>query len=484
MLKVYNTLTKKKEKFKPIEDKIVKMYVCGPTVYDYCHIGHARSLISFDTIRRYLEFKGYKVIYVQNFTDIDDKMINRAKEENVAVHELAEKFIDAYFEDTHPLNIRKAVYHPRATAIIPDMIDVINVLLEKGYAYNIDGNIYFDTTKYDEYGKLAGFTLKDDNYSKGTMCKIYIGEKRHKKDFALWKKKKEGEPSWKSPWGEGRPGWHIECSTMCMKYLGENIDIHGGGQDLIFPHHQNEIAQSEAYSGKKPFVKYWLHNGFVNIDSEKMSKSLGNFITIRDALKKYPPELLRFLLVSVHYRNPINFNEDQVRVAKRTLDKFYLTLDFLNQYQNIITNINDKEIVLPIKKEEKELLDKIEKDFIIAMDNDFNTHNAMIALLELVKFINKNMANITFFSKEFIGKANKLILDFGEILGLFLTYKYPTKEDKKIFELLSILMEIRYQARNEKNYKLADKIRDKIKEIGFIIKDFKNFSIFQKILEN
>ncbi|MHA1830757.1 MAG: arginine--tRNA ligase domain-containing protein, partial [Candidatus Helarchaeota archaeon] len=217
MLKVYNTLTKKKEKFKPIEDKIVKMYVCGPTVYDYCHIGHARSLISFDTIRRYLEFKGYKVIYVQNFTDIDDKMINRAKEENVAVHELAEKFIDAYFEDTHPLNIRKAVYHPRATAIIPDMIDVINVLLEKGYAYNIDGNIYFDTTKYDEYGKLAGFTLKDDNYSKGTMCKIYIGEKRHKKDFALWKKKKEGEPSWKSPWGEGRPGWHIECSTMCMK---------------------------------------------------------------------------------------------------------------------------------------------------------------------------------------------------------------------------------------------------------------------------
>ncbi|MHA1829915.1 MAG: DALR domain-containing protein, partial [Candidatus Helarchaeota archaeon] len=280
------------------------------------------------------------------------------------------------------------------------------------------------------------------------------------------------------------PGWHIECSTMCMKYLGENIDIHGGGQDLIFPHHQNEIAQSEAYSGKKPFVKYWLHNGFVNIDSEKMSKSLGNFITIRDALKKYPPELLRFLLVSVHYRNPINFNEDQVRVAKRTLDKFYLTLDFLNQYQNIITNINDKEIVLPIKKEEKELLDKIEKDFIIAMDNDFNTHNAMIALLELVKFINKNMANITFFSKEFIGKANKLILDFGEILGLFLTYKYPTKEDKKIFELLSILMEIRYQARNEKNYKLADKIRDKIKEIGFIIKDFKNFSIFQKILEN
>jgi len=483
LLKVYNTLTRKKEEFTPIQDKIVKMYVCGPTVYDYCHIGHARSFIAFDTIRKYLEYNGYNVIFVQNFTDIDDKMINRANAENCQVHELAEKFINAYFEDTEPLNLKTATYYPRATALIPDMIAIIKVLMEKGYAYEVLGDIYFDITKFTGYGELANIKIGDDELEEiedGAPCKIYIGNKKHKKDFALWKKKKQGEPSWWSPWGEGRPGWHIECSTMSIKYLGDQIDIHGGGQDLIFPHHQNEIAQSEAYSGKKPFVKYWLHSGFVNINNEKMSKSLGNFITIRDALSKYPAEVIRFFLVSTQYRNPIDFSEDQIQIAKRTLDKFYITLDFLEQYSIIIRNFDKNSALISIKKEEIDLLSKVKDKFIQSMDNDFDTHNAILALMELIRYINKNMENILIFSVEFINKAFKLILELGEVLGLFLNYKYPTQNRKTIIELISILLKIRNQARKNKNYKVADEIRDKIKELGYSIKDFKEFSIIQK----
>ncbi|MBD3230781.1 MAG: cysteine--tRNA ligase [Candidatus Lokiarchaeota archaeon] len=480
MLKVYNTLSKEKEEFRPIEKKKVKMYVCGPTVYDDCHIGHARSLIAFDTIRRYLEFIGYEVIYVQNFTDIDDKMIKRANEQNREIHELAEEYINKYYEDTKPLNIRKATYQPRATAVISDMIKIIRVLLEKGYAYNVEGNLYFNIMKFPSYGKLAGFEADEEEREEGAVCKVYIGEKKHKKDFALWKKKKENEPSWWSPWGEGRPGWHIECSTMSIKYLGNKIDIHGGGQDLIFPHHQNEIAQSEAYSGEKPFVKYWLHNGFVNIQSEKMSKSLGNFITIREALEKYPPEAIRFLLVSTHYRRPIDFNEDQVESSIRTLDKIYVALDFLEQVLRGNTNVNDQIIKKDLIDEEKKILEDTERDFIDAMNNDFDTHNAIVPLIKLVKYINGNMESSKVFSKEFISEAFTLLVNLGEILGLFLEYKNPLKERQNTLNLIDNLINIRDQARKEKNYKLADKIRDNIKDIGYILKDFKSFSLVQQ----
>ena len=459
------------------------MYVCGPTVYDYCHIGHARSLIVFDTIRRYLEFKRYKVIYVLNFTDIDDKMINRANKENRTIYELAEKYITAYFEDTKPLNIKHATYHPRATAVIPEIIEFIKILLEKGYAYNIDGNVYFNIMKFPNYGELAGFEANEEERQKGTICKIYTGEKKHKKDFALWKRKKEGEPSWDSPWGEGRPGWHIECSVMSTKYLGTKIDIHGGGQDLIFPHHQNEIAQSEAYSEEKPFVRYWLHNGFVNINSEKMSKSLGNFITIKKALEIYPPEVLRFLLVSTHYRKQIDFSEDQIQTARRTLDKFYITLDFLTQYSRIITHFNNNSKREQKSQEEIDLIKQVRNDFIIAMDNDFDVHNAIVVLTQLVRYINNKMETPSSFSQEFITESFKIFINLGGILGLFYEYKNHSVDKKNILELINYLLEIRKDARINKNYDLADKIRDKIKDINYIIKDFKKFSLIQEKID-
>jgi cysteinyl-tRNA synthetase len=461
------------------------MYVCGPTVYDYCHIGHARSLIVFDTIRRYLEYTGYDVIYVQNFTDIDDKMINRANRDNIEVFELAEKYINRYFEDTEPLNLKRATYHPRATAVIPEMIDIIQMLLDKGYAYSVEGNIYYDTTKFLDYGKLAGFKVDEieesDQEENTEVCTAYITEKKNRKDFALWKKEKEGEPSWWSPWGRGRPGWHMECSTMSIKYLGVQIDIHGGGQDLIFPHHENEIAQSEAYSDKKPFVKYWLHNGFVNINSEKMSKSLGNFITIKDALTKYPGEVLRFLLVSTHYKKPIDFTESQMEKASRTLDKFYISLDYLDQYSNIISNYIDKDIKKSLLEEEKELLYIIENDFIEAMNDDFDVHNAILSLLELVRYINGKMENPSSFSIEFIDGAFNALTDLGETLGLFLDYKYPSEEAKGIKTTINFLLKIRDNARSEKNYDLADQIRDRIGKIGFLVKDFEKFSLYQRV---
>lgn len=483
LLKVYNTLSKKKEEFRSIEKNKVKMYVCGPTVYDDCHIGHARSLIAFDTIRRYLEFLGYNVIYVQNFTDVDDKMINRANEQNREIYELAEEYITRYFEDTKPLNIKRATYHPRATAVINKMIEIIKILLEKGYAYNINGNLYFNIMKFPSYGELAGFKVDEEEGGVSVACKIYLGEKKDRKDFALWKKKKEGEPSWWSPWGGGRPGWHIECSTMSIKYLGNKIDIHGGGQDLIFPHHQNEIAQSEAYSGEKPFVRYWLHNGFVNIESEKMSKSLGNFITIRAALEKYPAEAIRFLLVSTHYRKPIDFSEDQVESSIRTLDKIYIALDFLEQFLRGNTNINSQITENSLKKEEIDLLEEVKKDFIDSMNDDFDTHGAIVPLMKLVKYINGNMETPESFSKKFISKSFELLINLGEILGLFLEYKNPSKERQNTLTLIDNLINIRDEARQEKNYKLADKIRDNIKDIGYIIKDFKSFSLVQRLHE-
>jgi len=479
MLMVYNSLTRKKEEFRPLEDNIVKMYVCGPTVYDYCHIGHARSFIAFDTIRRYLEFKGYKVIYVQNFTDIDDKMIKRAKQENKEVFELAEYFINAYFEDTTPLNLKRADYYPRATSMIPEMIEIIKVLIEKGFAYEIDGNVYFDVMKFPDYGKLAGINIEEHEAQR--RCKFIDYEKKHDKDFALWKKKKEGEPSWWSPWGYGRPGWHIECSAMSIKYLGEQIDIHGGGNDLIFPHHQNEIAQSEAFSGKKPFVKYWLHNGFVNINSEKMSKSLGNFITIREALQKYPAEALRFLLVSTHYRKPIDFSEAQINTAIRTLNKFYQALDFLEQFEFIIEQIKDISIRNNLTEVEKTLLEQVENEFIEAMDNDFDTHNAIAAIMKLIKYINGKMGNPENFSHQFIKNSFKLILKLTEVLGLFENYRNPSKNRQNLHKLIQYLISLRTEYRKNKEFDLADKIRDVIKEIGYTIKDFKNFSLYQKL---
>ncbi|WP_058486082.1 cysteine--tRNA ligase [Defluviitalea phaphyphila] len=455
-MKIYNTLTKKKEEFIPLEKNTIKMYVCGPTVYNYIHIGNARPYIIFDTVRRYFEYKGYEVKYVQNFTDIDDKIIKKANEENKTAMEIAEKYIAEALKDAEGLNVKKATVHPRVTQEIPEIIAMIEKLIKKGFAYEVEGTVYFDTQAFKSYGKLSHKNQEDLEAG----ARIEINEnKKHPMDFVLWKPKKEGEPFWESPWGDGRPGWHIECSAMAKKYLGDTIDIHAGGEDLIFPHHENEIAQSEAANGK-PFVRYWMHNGFINVDNKKMSKSKGNFFTLREVAEEFPYEVIRFFMLSAHYRSPINFSRQLMESAQSSLERIknaVLNLDH-------IINHADKDDML---EEEISLIDKIEsfvKKFEEAMEDDFNTADAISVIFELVRFTNIHANSKS--SKKFALTIKEKIINLCNILGL-LEKEEENIIDKEIEELINK----RQKARKEKNWALADKIRDDLKERGIILED-------------
>ncbi|HAR62746.1 MAG: cysteine--tRNA ligase [Candidatus Margulisiibacteriota bacterium] len=434
---IYNTLKGKKEEFVPATPPRVSMYVCGVTVYDYCHIGHGRAYTVFDTIRRFLEYTGYNVIYIQNFTDIDDKIIKRAKELQSQWQEISTKFIDEYFVDMDSLNIQRATSYPKATEHIEDMIAMITTLVNKHYAYEIEGSVYFSVRSFPEYGKLSGRNLED--MQAGARVEVDT-RKQHPMDFALWKKAADDEPGWASPWGKGRPGWHIECSAMSIKYLGPTFDIHGGGADLIFPHHENEIAQTEACSGK-PFARYWVHNGFVNINKEKMSKSLGNFFTIREVLNDYKPEELRLFYLMTHYRKPINYSIEYLDDAKKALERLYNAL-----YLKGTSPKGNNELTT------------IEKSFDEAMSDDFNTAQALGVLFELAKYINKALDT----------DAQLLLKKLGNILGIL----YQAKEENGILEKdIHILIEERNAARKNKNFARADEIRIALEKQGIILED-------------
>lgn len=458
-MKLYNTLTRKKEDFKPLDEKQVKMYSCGPTVYNYFHIGNARPFIIFDTLRRYLEYKGFDVKFVQNFTDIDDKMIKRANEEGITVQELAERFIKEYYADAEGLGIGRASVHPKATENIDSIIELIRSLEEKGYAYAVGGDVYFSTKSFKEYGKLSHQSLEDLELG----SRIDVDErKRDPMDFALWKAQKPGEPAWDSPWGKGRPGWHIECSAMATKYLGETIDIHSGGQDLIFPHHENEIAQSEAATGK-PFANYWLHNGFINVNNEKMSKSAGNFFTVRDIIKQFDYEVIRFFMLSAHYRSPINFSAELLEQAGNGLDRMYKCLEnieHLGKSSGEARTSGSEETRL------KERLLELKAKYAEAMDDDLNTADAIASMFEMVKEINTFTSSTVEVSKEMLCFCQDLLKELGGVLGIL------TKEkDKNIDSEIEEFIERRQQARKEKNWKLADEMRDRLKDMGIALED-------------
>nr|WP_330383667.1 cysteine--tRNA ligase [Romboutsia hominis] len=455
-LKLYNTLTRTKEEFVPLEEGKVKMYVCGPTVYNYIHIGNARPFIMFDTLRRYLEYRGFDVTYVQNFTDVDDKIIKRSHEENITPEEVANKYINEYFVDADGLGIKRADVHPRVTDNIQQIIDFVKELEEKGYAYESNGDVYFDTKKFEGYGKLS--KQNQDDLEAGARIEVN-SQKRHPMDFVLWKAKKEGEPGWESPWGEGRPGWHIECSVMSNRYLGETIDIHAGGQDLTFPHHENEIAQSEARSGKT-FSNYWVHNGYININNEKMSKSLGNFFTVREISEKYDLEIVRFFMLSAHYRNPVNFSDEMLAQAKAGFERLYNAKEKL---EFTIENLKEGSLT----EGEKDLVSELNSyrdKFINAMEDDLNTADAISAIFELSKFINTNVNENS--SLEFA----KLCLDeFNELTSVLNIVN--KKNDDILDEEIENLIQKRVDAKKNKDYKLADEIRQELLERGIILED-------------
>ena len=455
-MKLYNTLTRTKEEFVPLEEGKVKMYVCGPTVYNFIHIGNARPFIMFDTLRRYLQYKGYEVTFVQNFTDVDDKIIKRGHEEGISPEEVANKYIDEYFVDADGLGIKRADVHPRVTDNIQQIIDFVKDLEDKGYAYEVNGDVYFDTKKFEGYGKLS--RQNQDELEAGARIEVN-DQKRHPMDFVLWKSKKEGEPGWNSPWGEGRPGWHIECSVMSNRYLGETIDIHAGGQDLAFPHHENEIAQSEARSGKT-FSNYWIHNGYININNEKMSKSKGNFFTVRDISKQYDLEIVRFFMLSAHYRNPVNFSDEMLNQAKAGLERLYNAKEKL---EFTISNLSESSI----KDEEKELVNELESyktKFINAMEDDLNTADAVSAIFELSKFINTNVNEESSleFAKMCLDKFNELT----EVLNIV-----NKKNDDILDKDIEDLIQKRTDAKKNKDFKLADDIRQELLNKGIILED-------------
>ena len=455
-MKLFNTMTRSKEEFKPLEEGKVKMYVCGPTVYNYIHVGNARPFIIFDTLRRYLEYRGYDVSYVQNFTDVDDKIIKRGHEENIAPEEVAKKYIEEYFVDADGLGIKRATVHPQVTENIEEIIEFVKELEEKGYAYAVNGDVYFDTQKFNGYGKLSG--IKQEELEAGSRIEVN-DQKRHPMDFVLWKSKKEGEPGWMSPWGEGRPGWHIECSVMSRRYLGDTIDIHAGGQDLKFPHRENEIAQSEARSGKT-FSNYWMHNEYININNEKMSKSKGNFFTVRDISKLYDLEIVRFFMLSTHYRNPINFSDEILNQSKAGLERLYNAKERL---EFIISKLSDDaENADELKLEED--LNSFRQRFIEAMDDDLNTADAVSIIFELAKFMNSNVNENS--TKEF---ANKVLAEFNELTSVLNVVN--KKQEDMLDEEIEKLIEARTQAKKNKDFKLADEIRDELLEKGIVLED-------------
>lgn len=458
-MKLYNTLTKKKEEFKPIKDGKVTMYVCGPTVYNYIHVGNARPLVVFDTLRRYLLYRGYEVEYLVNFTDIDDKMINKANEEGRTVKEIAEKFIKEYFEDAKNLNINEEkTNHPKATEHINEIIDFVEELINKGYAYSVSGDVYFDVNKLEDYGKLSKKNIED----LVSGARVEINEiKRNPMDFALWKSAKPDEPSWDSPWGKGRPGWHIECSVMARKYLGDTIDIHAGGEDLQFPHHENEIAQSESLTGK-PFANYWLHNAMINVENKKMSKSLMNFFTVRDISKEFDLETLRFFILSAHYRKPVNFSKELVEQAKNGLERLY---NGKNNLEFLMDNCEEKEFTddhYALIKNVEELKQK----FIDSMEDDVNTADAITVLFEIVKCSNTNLTKES--PKDLVKKIYNIYMEISDVLGIL------NKKDEILDEEILELIEKRNEARKNKNFELADEIRDNLKNNGIILEDTKD----------
>ena len=458
-MKIYNTLTKKKEEFIPIEEGKVKMYVCGPTVYNLIHIGNARPMICFDTVRRYLEYKGYDVNYVSNFTDVDDKIIKKAIEEGVTAEEISQRYIAECKKDMEGMNIKPATTHPLATQEIGGMIDMIQTLIDKGYAYAVNGTVYYRTRKFEGYGKLSKKNIDDLEAGHRSIKVAGEDEKEDPLDFVLWKPKKDGEPYWESPWSEGRPGWHIECSVMSKRYLADTIDIHAGGEDLIFPHHENEIAQSEAANGV-PFAKYWMHNAFLNIDNKKMSKSLGNFFTVRDISKEYDLQVLRFFMLSAHYRNPINFSHDLMESAKNGLDRIITAVSNLTELENIA---KDGELT----SKEKEVLDttnEVFNKFEASMDDDFNTADAIAAVFELVKLANTNSSTDS--TKTFISQMKKKIITLTDVLGLKVE-----KENEMLDEEIDSLIAQRQQARKDRDFKRADEIRDILLEKGIVLED-------------
>lgn len=466
-MKLYNTLTRKKEEFVPLEEGKVKMYVCGPTVYNFFHIGNARPFIIFDTFRRYLEYRGYDVNYVQNFTDVDDKIINRANQEGISPDEVAKKYIEEYFTDADGLGIKRANIHPRVTDNIQEIIDFVKELEEKGYAYAVDGDVYFNTQKFKDYGKLSKQNLEE--LEAGARVDV-DARKKHFMDFALWKAKKEGEIGWDSPWGEGRPGWHIECSVMSCKHLGETIDIHAGGQDLTFPHHENEIAQSEARSGK-PFANYWIHNGYININNEKMSKSKGNFFTVRDISEKYDLEVVRFFMLSSHYRNPVNFSDELLGQAKAGLERLYNVKENL---EFMIGNSED-EALRGAEKEIVEAINSYKDKFIAAMDDDINTADAISAIFELARYLNSNVKEDSSMELKQVGLSM-----FDELNGV-INIVAKSKKDDVLDEDIERLIEERVQAKKNKDFKRSDEIRDMLKEKGIILEDTRQGTKWKRI---
>lgn len=452
-MKLYNSLTREKEEFTPIEPGVVRMYSCGPTVYNYFHIGNARPFIIFDTLRRYLEYQGNEVRFVQNFTDVDDKMINRANEEGITVKELADRYITEYFVDAEGLGIEHATVHPRATEEIDAIIALIQKLEERGYAYAVDGDVYFSVKKFKEYGKLSHQPL--ENLEAG--ARIDVDEKKQDPmDFAVWKAKKEGEPAWPSPWGEGRPGWHIECSAMANKYLGKTIDIHSGGKDLIFPHHENEVAQSEA-ANDAPFAHYWLHNGYINVDNRKMSKSLGNFFTVRDVAKQFDYEVIRFFMLSAHYRSPINFSQELLEQAKAGLERLYTCLENLAFLAEKAENV-------PMAADIVQALDGFRTQFCNAMDDDINTADAIAALFDLVYFANTKLSADS--GKAALEAAAAMLHELGGVLGLL-----NKQQDTSLDDEVEALIAQRNQARKDRDFQKADAIRDQLKDMGIVLED-------------
>jgi cysteinyl-tRNA synthetase len=455
-MKIYNTLSKQKEEFVPLEEGKVKMYVCGPTVYNLIHIGNARPIIVFDTVRRYFEHKGFDVNFVQNFTDVDDKIINRAKEEGITTSEVTEKYIEEFFKDADGLNIKRATTHPKATEEIQGMIEMISTLIEKDFAYEKNGNVYFKTLNFEDYGKLSKKNIED--LVSGSRVAINE-EKEDPMDFVLWKPKKPGEPAWESPWGEGRPGWHIECSVMSKKYLGEQIDIHAGGEDLIFPHHENEIAQSESANGKS-FAKYWMHNGFLNIDNKKMSKSEGNFFTIRDINEKYSLDVLRFFMLSAHYRTPINFSDELMKASQTGLERIrtaVTNLKFRIEKANVekMTEI-EEHLLLTIAS----LVEKFEA----SMEDDFNTADAIASIFELVKFANLSSTESS--TKEFSLKLVDTIIELCDIIGIKAEVKKELLDSD-----VDAMIQARQDARKNKDFAEADRIRVELLDKGIVLED-------------
>jgi len=464
-MKIFNTMTRSKEDFIPMEPGKVKIYACGPTVYNFFHLGNARPFITFDTLRRYLEYRGYKVEFCQNFTDIDDRMIDRANQEGITVRELADRYIAEYYVDADKLHILRPTYQPRATETIDAIIEMISALIEKGYAYEQEDGVYYDVGKFERYGCLSHFNL--DELREGASDRVVQSEgKQNYVDFALWKKKKPDEPSWDSPWGEGRPGWHIECSAMIKKYLGDTIDIHGGGQDLVFPHHENEIAQSEAANGV-PFVRYWMHNGFINIDNEKMSKSTGNFFTVRDIVKEYSYDVIRFFVLSGHYRMPINFSSELLQSAKNGLERIsnaVMNVRFVGNNPDRTVPIEDSDAVAALHL----AMTDAKINFVASMDDDLNTADAVTAIFELVRAANTACTQSGVPSALLLKSAG-VIVELSNVLGIAAEADMQKSSDIPVE--VTDLVEKRAEAKKARNFALSDEIRDHVTELGYQIKD-------------